>query len=65
MEIKIQIKGKKEPLIYKGDRIDILDFSMNNEQYKQIRVFKKGFSKSELISSELILKITEVTNKSK
>ena len=61
MEVKIVIKGQKEPLIYKGDRIDILDFSMNNEDYKQIRIFKKGFSKSELISSNLISKITEIS----
>ncbi len=59
MEVKITIKGQKDPLIYKGDRIDILDFTMNNEDYKQIRIFKKGFSKSELISSKLISKITE------
>ena len=61
MEVKIVIKGQKEPLIYKGDRIDILDFSMNKEDYKQIRIFKKGFSKSELISSNLISKITEIS----
>ncbi|SHE73261.1 hypothetical protein [Clostridium fallax] len=59
MEIKIFIKGKKEPLIYKGDRIDILDFEMNGTKYKQIRYFRKGFSKSELIDSKLINKIVE------
>ena len=61
MEIKIIIKGQKEPLIYIGDRIDVLDFTMNNEEYKQIRIFKKGFSKSELISSKLISKITKIS----
>ena len=26
MKIKITIKGQKEPIIYRGDRIDVLDF---------------------------------------
>lgn len=60
MKIKITIKGQKEPIIYNGDRIDILDFEMNGEMYKQIRYFRKGFSKSELLKSDLILKIIEV-----
>lgn len=60
MEIKITLKGKKEPIIYSGDRIDILDFKLNNVDYKQVRCFKKGFSKSELIDSKLINKIIEV-----
>lgn len=59
MEIKIYVIGRKDPLVYTGDRIDILDFEMNNENFKQIRVFKKGFSKSELIKTELIKKIIE------
>lgn len=60
MKIKITIKGQKEPIIYNGDRIDILDFEMNGEMYKQIRYFRKGFSKSELLKSDLILKIIEI-----
>lgn len=60
MKIKITIKGQKEPIIYNGDRIDILDFEMNGEMYKQIRYFRKGVSKSELLKSDLILKIIEV-----
>lgn len=60
MEILIYLKGKKEPVIYKGDRIDVLDFSMNGIDYKQIRCFKKGFSKSELIKKDLITKIKEI-----
>jgi len=59
MEVQIFIKGTKEPLIYKGDRIDILDFNLNGVDHKQIRVFKKGRSKSELIKSDLIKKIVE------
>ncbi|ATD55074.1 hypothetical protein [Clostridium chauvoei] len=59
MEIHIGIKGQREPLIYKGDRIDILDFTLNQVEYKQIRVFKGGFSKSELIKKSLIIKIQE------
>ncbi|MGL4740431.1 MAG: hypothetical protein ACRC41_06435 [Sarcina sp.] len=59
MEVKIFLKGKKDPVIYKGDRIDILDFEMAGIKYKQIRYFKKGFSKSELIDSNVIQKIQE------
>ncbi|MGL4451970.1 MAG: hypothetical protein ACRCTZ_12335 [Sarcina sp.] len=57
MEVKIYLKGKKEPLVYKGDRVDVLDFEMEGVKYKQIRYFKKGFSKSELIEIEMITKI--------
>lgn len=59
MEVKIFLKGKREPIVYKGDRIDILDFEMNETKYKQIRYFKKGFSKSELIDASAIQKIQE------
>lgn len=57
MEIHVLLKGKKEPVIYKGDRIDVLDFEMNEVKYKQIRYFRKGFSKSELIEEAVINKI--------
>lgn len=61
MEVQIFIKGKKEPLIYKGDRIDILDFEIDNINYKQIRYFNfsKGMSKSEFVQSNLINRIVE------
>ena len=59
MEVAVTVKGKKEPLVFKGDRIDILDFEMEGIKYKQIRYFKKGFSKSEYINSSLITKIKE------
>lgn len=59
MKVKITIKGQKDPIIYNGDRIDILDFEMDGEMYKQIRYFRKGFSKSELLKADLILKIIE------
>ena len=59
MEVQVTVKGKKEPLVFKGDRIDILDFEMEGIKYKQIRYFKKGFSKSEYINSNLITKIKE------
>lgn len=62
MELKIQVKGKNDPIIFKGDRIDILDFEMNGVKYKQIRYFRKGFSKSEYIDASLIKKITELKN---
>lgn len=60
MKIKVTVKGKKDPIIYSGDRIDVLDFEMNGEMYKQIRYFRKGFSKSELLKADLITKIIEV-----
>lgn len=57
MEVHIFVKGNKEPVIYKGDRIDVLDFEMNGVKYKQVRYFRKGFSKSELIEETMIAKI--------
>ncbi|MBB6623919.1 hypothetical protein [Clostridium gasigenes] len=59
MELWITVKGKKEPIIYTGDRIDILDFEMEGIKYKQIRYFRKGISKSELINNALIIKFQE------
>ena len=60
MKIKVTVKGQNDPIIYSGDRIDVLDFEMNGEMYKQIRYFRKGFSKSELLKADLITKIIEV-----
>ena len=60
MEIQISLKGTKEPLVIKGDRIDILDYNMDGIDYKQIRYFRKGFSKSEYINTSLITKIKEI-----
>lgn len=59
MELWVTLKGKKDPIIYRGDRIDILDFEMEGIKYKQIRYFRKGISKSELINSILIRKMEE------
>lgn len=57
MEVHVFFKGEKEPAIYSGDRIDVLDFEMNGVKYKQIRYFRKGFSKSELIEADKISRI--------
>jgi hypothetical protein len=57
MELHIFLKTQTEPVIYKGDRIDVLDFEMNGILYKQIRYFRKGFSKSELVEENGISKI--------
>ena len=57
MEVHIYLKGHKVPVIYKGDRIDVLDFEMNGTRFKQIRCFRKGFSKSELVEEAVINKI--------
>ncbi|WP_461206830.1 hypothetical protein [Clostridium sp. DL1XJH146] len=62
MIVKIYLKNRKEPLIYIGDRIDILDFEREKTIYKQIRFFKKGFSRSEYIPSKDIKKIVEKKN---
>ena len=60
MEVHVFLKGAKEAVIYKGDRIDILDFEMNGVKYKQIRYFRKGFSKSELVEDKSISKIVSL-----
>nr|WP_300299986.1 hypothetical protein [Anaerosolibacter sp.] len=57
MELHIFLKTQTEPVIYRGDRIDVLDFEMNGIKYKQIRYFRKGFSKSELVEDQGISKI--------
>ena len=63
MELHVTVKGKREPIVFKGERIDVLDFEMQGIKYKQIRYFRKGFSKSEYIQSNLIIKIKEITKK--
>lgn len=60
MEVHVFLKDKKEPVIYTGDRIDVLDFEMNGIKYKQIRYFRKGFSKSELIDEKIIKSINKI-----
>ena len=62
MELLVYVKGRRDPFTYSGDRIDVLDFEMNGIKYKQIRYFRKGFSKSEYIDESLIKRITEVKN---
>ena len=57
MELHIYLKGKKEPTIFKGDRIDILDMNLEGKDYKQIRYFRKGISKSQYIRIDLINRI--------
>ncbi len=57
MELHIYLKGKTEPTIFKGDRIDVLDMELQGRQYKQIRYFRKGISKSQYISVDLINRI--------
>lgn len=59
MKVSIFLKGKKEPIIYEAEKIDLVDLDLNGVSYKQIRCFKKGSSKSELIDSKLISKIIE------
>lgn len=65
MELWIFLKGTKEPLVYRGDRIEVLDFEMEGIKYKQIRYHRKGISKSELINSTLITKMQEKNKSAK
>jgi hypothetical protein len=60
IEVQVFLKGSKQAVIYKGDRIDVLDFEMNGIKYKQIRYFRKGLSKSELVEEEAINKIVKL-----
>ena len=60
MEVHVFLKGDKKAVIYKGDRIDVLDFEMNKVKYKQIRYFRNGFSKSELVETDGIKEIVEI-----
>lgn len=60
MELHITVKGKKEPIIFTGDRIDVLDFELEGVKYKQIRYFRGGLSKSEYIMEKLITKMKEI-----
>ena len=60
MELLVYVKGRRDPFTYSGDRIDVLDFEMNGIKYKQIRYFRKGFSKSERRESELITRMREI-----
>ncbi len=57
MKVSIYLKGKKEPVVYEGDRVDVVDLNLNGVDYKQVRYFRKGISRSELIVSDLISKI--------
>lgn len=58
MKVSIFLKGRRDPIVYEGEKIDIVDFNLNGVDYKQIRCFnKKGSSKSELILKDLITKI--------
>ncbi|SHI67020.1 hypothetical protein SAMN02745163_00608 [Clostridium cavendishii DSM 21758] len=59
MEVQVFINGQNEALVYKADRIEVLDFEMTGIKYKQIRCFKNGSSTSELIKSDLVDKIFE------
>ena len=59
MEVQVFLKGNKQAVIYKGDRIDVLDFEMKGVKYKQIRYFRNGMSKSELVEAECITKIVK------
>ena len=60
MELHIYLKGKAEPQVFKGERIDVLDMELQGKKYKQIRYFRKGVSKSQYIAIDLIQKIKEI-----
>ena len=60
MELHIYLKGKAEPQVFKGERIDVLDMELQGVKYKQIRYFRKGISKSQYIAVNLIKNIKEI-----
>ncbi|MGL5417000.1 MAG: hypothetical protein ACRDDY_06015 [Clostridium sp.] len=60
MKIKIALKGVREHRIIEAEKIEILDLSLEGTNYKQIRIYKKGSSKSEYIKSDLIQFIKEI-----
>lgn len=62
MELYIYLKGKQEPTIFKGERIDILDMELQGKKYKQIRYFRKGVSKSQYINIDLIKRMKEIND---
>ena len=41
MKVSIFLKGKKDPVVYEGERIDIIDLNLNGIDYKQVRCFNK------------------------
>ena len=49
MELQIFLKGKSEPSVFTGERIDVLDFEMQGKKYKQIRYFRKGISIKKIV----------------
>lgn len=60
MELHIYLKGKDQPAVFKGDRIDVLDMELQGQSYKQIRYFRSGISKSQYIDAKLIKRIKEI-----
>ena len=60
MELHIYLKGKSDPVIFTGERIDVLDMELQGKKYKQIRYFRKGVSKSQYIDAGLIKKTKEI-----
>lgn len=60
MQLEVYLKKEKKPIIFKGDRIDVLDFEREGVKYKQIRYFRKGFSKSTYIEITDINRIKQI-----
>lgn len=60
MQLEIYLKKEKKAIVFKGDRIDVLDFERDGVKYKQIRYFRKGFSKSTYIEASDINRIKEI-----
>lgn len=58
MKLEVYVKGVNEPYQFEGDKIDVLDFQLDGDEFKQIRYydFNRG-SESQFIKSELISKI--------
>ena len=57
--LEIYVKNQKDPMIVKGDRIDVLDIELEGKKYKQIRYFRKLISKSVYVEINTIKKMKE------
>ncbi|GAA0177373.1 hypothetical protein SH2C18_06200 [Clostridium sediminicola] len=59
MKVKVYLKNKKEPEVFESNRVDVLDYIREGIEYKQIRYFKNGFSKSVYIERNAIKTIVK------
>ena len=61
MQVDVYLKSSRDPMIFTGDRIDILDIELQGIKHKQIRYFRKLVSKSIYIKESDISRIRKHT----